>query len=104
MWEATRALASVVVLLSVPARLSGSSRPRRLDVEDLMTLTRRRAIALGSTACGLPSVARAETWPTGPVTILVAYAAGGGPDLNRRGLHRRRPVAPRRRCAVSKTR
>ncbi len=51
-----------------------------------MTLTRRHAIALGSAVFGLPSGARAETWPTGPVTILVAYAAGGGPDINARGL------------------
>jgi tripartite-type tricarboxylate transporter receptor subunit TctC len=57
-----------------------------------MTLTRRRAIALGSTAVGLPSVARAETWPTGPVTILVAYAAGGGPDINARGLAQAMPA------------
>jgi tripartite-type tricarboxylate transporter receptor subunit TctC len=57
-----------------------------------MTLTRRRAIALGSTAFGLPSVARAETWPTGPVTILVAYAAGGGPDINARGLAQAMPA------------
>ena len=57
-----------------------------------MTLTRRHTIALGSTAFGLPSVARAETWPTGPVTILVAYAAGGGPDINARGLAQAMPA------------
>jgi tripartite-type tricarboxylate transporter receptor subunit TctC len=57
-----------------------------------MTLTRRRAIALGSAAFALPSVARAETWPTGPVTILVAYAAGGGPDINARGLAQAMPA------------
>ncbi len=51
-----------------------------------MTITRRRAITLGSTAFGLPSVASAQTWPTGPVTLVVGYAAGGGPDINARGL------------------
>jgi tripartite-type tricarboxylate transporter receptor subunit TctC len=51
-----------------------------------MAMTRRRAILLGSTAFGLPSVAHAQTWPTGPVTLVVGYAAGGGPDINARGL------------------
>ena len=51
-----------------------------------MAMTRRHAILLGSTAFGLPSVTRAQTWPTGPVTLVVGYAAGGGPDINARGL------------------
>ena len=52
-----------------------------------MTLTRRRAIALGSTAFGLPSVARAQaTWPSGPVTLIVGYAPGGSTDINAREL------------------
>jgi tripartite-type tricarboxylate transporter receptor subunit TctC len=55
-------------------------------MEDCMTITRRRAMTLGSAAFGLPSVARAQTWPTGPVTFVVGYAAGGGPDINARGL------------------
>ena len=57
-----------------------------------MTLTRRRAMALGSTVFGLPAAARAETWPAGPVTVLVAYAAGGGPDINARGLAQLMPA------------
>jgi tripartite-type tricarboxylate transporter receptor subunit TctC len=55
-------------------------------MEDCMTITRRRAMTLASAAFGLPSVARAQTWPIGPVTFVVGYAAGGGPDINARGL------------------
>ncbi len=53
-----------------------------------MTLiTRRHALAAGSTALLLPGLARAQAaWPAGPVTFVVGYAAGGGADINAREL------------------
>jgi tripartite-type tricarboxylate transporter receptor subunit TctC len=52
-----------------------------------MTLiTRRHALTLGGSALLLPSVARAADWPTGPVTFVVGYAAGGSTDINAREL------------------
>ena len=49
--------------------------------------TRRHALALGSGALLLPSSLRAQaTWPSGPVTFVVGYAAGGGADINAREL------------------
>ena len=57
-----------------------------LTRENCMAMTRRRAILPGSTAFGLPSVTRAQMWPTGPVTLVVGYATGAGPDNNARGL------------------
>lgn len=47
---------------------------------------RRHAILLGSGALLLPSAARADVWPNGPVTFVVGYAAGGGADINAREL------------------
>ena len=50
-------------------------------------LTRRHALALGSGALLLPSGLRAQAaWPTGPVTFVVGYAAGGSTDINAREL------------------
>ena len=50
-------------------------------------ITRRNALIAGSTALLLPSAVRAQaTWPTGPVTFVVGYAAGGGADINAREL------------------
>jgi tripartite-type tricarboxylate transporter receptor subunit TctC len=50
-------------------------------------ITRRSALALGSTTLLLPSALRAQaTWPNGPVTFVVGYAAGGGADINAREL------------------
>ncbi|MFI5003174.1 MAG: Bug family tripartite tricarboxylate transporter substrate binding protein, partial [Reyranellales bacterium] len=53
-----------------------------------MTLfSRRHALALGSSAFVLPSTLRAQAaWPTGPVTFVVGYAAGGSSDINAREL------------------
>ncbi|WIM13525.1 tripartite tricarboxylate transporter substrate binding protein [Enhydrobacter sp.] len=49
--------------------------------------TRRRTLAAGASTLLLPSVARADAgWPTGPVTMVVGYAAGGGADINAREL------------------
>jgi tripartite-type tricarboxylate transporter receptor subunit TctC len=53
----------------------------------MSNLTRRHALALGSGALLLPSATRAQTaWPTGPVTFVVGYAAGGSTDINAREL------------------
>ena len=52
----------------------------------MTTLTRRHALALGSGSLFLPSFARAADWPSGPVTLVVGYAAGGGADINAREL------------------
>jgi len=41
---------------------------------------------VGSGALLLPSFARADGWPSGPVTMVVGYAAGGGADINAREL------------------
>ncbi len=50
-------------------------------------ITRRRALGVGATTFLLPSALRAEgTWPSGPVTFIVGYAAGGGADINAREL------------------
>lgn len=53
----------------------------------MIVLSRRHALALGSGAFLLPSGLRAQaTWPNGPVTMVVGYAAGGGADINAREL------------------
>ncbi len=53
----------------------------------MITMSRRHALALGSGALLLPSSLRAQaTWPNGPVTFVVGYAAGGGADINAREL------------------
>lgn len=50
-------------------------------------LTRRHALALGSTALVLPSALHAQAaWPTQPVSFIVGYAAGGGADIVAREL------------------
>ena len=51
------------------------------------TITRRHALTLGSGALLLPSGLHAQAaWPTGPVTFVVGYAAGGSTDINAREL------------------
>ncbi len=54
----------------------------------MINITRRNALlAAGSGALLLPSSLRAQaTWPNGPVTFVVGYAAGGGADINAREL------------------
>ena len=50
-------------------------------------VSRRSALALGGSALLLPSSLRAQAaWPTGPVTFVVGYAAGGSTDINAREL------------------
>jgi tripartite-type tricarboxylate transporter receptor subunit TctC len=53
----------------------------------MTTLSRRHALALGTSSLLLPSTLRAQAaWPTGPVTFVVGYAAGGSTDINAREL------------------
>lgn len=53
----------------------------------MIAITRRNALLAGPTALLLPSSLRAQTtWPNGPVTFVVGYAAGGGADINAREL------------------
>jgi len=53
----------------------------------MQSITRRHALALGSSALVLPQVVRAQAaYPTGPVTFVVGYAAGGSTDINAREL------------------
>jgi tripartite-type tricarboxylate transporter receptor subunit TctC len=52
----------------------------------MTTINRRRALALGGSAFLLPALARADAWPSGPVTFVVGYAAGGSSDINAREL------------------
>jgi len=52
----------------------------------MISISRRSALALGSSALVLPSAVRAQSWPSGPVTFVVGYAAGGGADINAREL------------------
>src|SRR5262245_61090279 len=46
-----------------------------------MTLTRRSLVLAGIAApLAAPGVARAQSWPSGPVRIVVAYPPGGSTD------------------------
>jgi tripartite-type tricarboxylate transporter receptor subunit TctC len=51
-----------------------------------MTSIRRRTALLAGAGFLLPWAARAQAWPSGPVTMVVGYAAGGGADINAREL------------------
>lgn len=53
----------------------------------MTTLSRRHALALGSTALVLPSALHAQAaWPAQPISFVVGYAAGGGADIVAREL------------------
>ena len=53
----------------------------------MLPITRRQALALGGSSLLLPSPLYAQAaWPTGPVTFVVGYAAGGSTDINAREL------------------
>jgi tripartite-type tricarboxylate transporter receptor subunit TctC len=45
-----------------------------------MTLQRRRFLKLAAAAVALPSVAHAQGYPSRPISLIVAYAAGGPTD------------------------
>jgi len=51
---------------------------------DLNGLTRRRAImaaVAASASATSPMAARASSYPSGPVTVIVAFPAGAGTDI-----------------------
>ena len=53
----------------------------------MIAITRRNALLAGTSSLLLPSALHAQaTWPNGPVTFVVGYAAGGGADINAREL------------------
>ena len=53
----------------------------------MLKISRRHALAAGGGSLLLPSSLRAQAaWPTGPVTFVVGYAAGGSTDINGREL------------------
>ena len=45
-----------------------------------MSLSRRTVLAF-ATAAALPSIARADVFPSGPIKIIVPYPPGDGPDV-----------------------
>ncbi|MCR0985340.1 Bug family tripartite tricarboxylate transporter substrate binding protein [Roseomonas populi] len=49
-------------------------------------VTRRAALALGGAGLLAPPVARAQSWPSRPVTMIMPFSAGGGTDLLARAL------------------
>src|SRR5499427_4179300 len=51
----------------------------------MKSIGRRTALLAGAGAL-LPLAARGQDWPSGPVTMVVGYAAGGGADINAREL------------------
>jgi tripartite-type tricarboxylate transporter receptor subunit TctC len=48
-------------------------------------VTRRVALAIGSAGL-LPQAARAQAWPSRPITMIMPFSAGGGTDLLARAL------------------
>jgi len=73
-----------------------------------MILTRRALVLAGMTApLAAPFVARAQSWPSGPMRIVVAYPPGGSTDaimrLAQPGLQQRlgHPIVIENRSAAS---
>ncbi|MFT8246530.1 Bug family tripartite tricarboxylate transporter substrate binding protein [Roseomonas sp. BN140053] len=49
-------------------------------------VTRRAALGIGAAGLLAPPVARAQSWPSRPVTMIMPFSAGGGTDLLARAL------------------
>lgn len=49
-------------------------------------VTRRVALAIGTAGFWAPQAARAQAWPSRPVTMIMPFSAGGGTDLLARAL------------------
>jgi tripartite-type tricarboxylate transporter receptor subunit TctC len=54
---------------------------------------RRRALLASATLLAMPAIARAQSWPTRPIALIVPFTAGGSTDIAARILAER--MAPR---------
>src|SRR6516164_4370041 len=64
--------------------LAGRLMPQNHFWEGTMKLPRRKFLHLAAGAAALPvlpRIARAQTYPTRPVRLIVAYPPGGGTDI-----------------------
>ncbi|MBR0654455.1 Bug family tripartite tricarboxylate transporter substrate binding protein [Plastoroseomonas arctica] len=52
-------------------------------------MTHRRTLLLAGAALAAPRIARAQAWPTRPVTLVTGYAPGGLTDLTARAIAER---------------
>src|SRR5205814_779509 len=74
-------LPAIGVFAKVPARFRSENQTQRGSMHLARTLARAFATALLAA-----SVAKAQDYPTRPITMIVPYAAGGGLDVLARTL------------------